>query len=89
MVSKATSRHMVFLVFGKPIPIKQQISIIQLFNEQINALRSKYMSLFLTNYRDKDRKRIGFDFAYKFINFLYVNQISREDGRLKIGYILQ
>jgi len=89
LVSKATSRHMVFLVFGKPIPIKQQISIIQLFNEQINALRSKYMSLFLTNYRDKDRKRIGFDFAYKFINFLYVNQISREDGRLKIGYILQ
>jgi len=46
-----------------------------LFNKEINRLRDDQFSLFLTNYRDKDRKRISFDFAYKFINYLYFFKI--------------
>jgi len=34
------------------------------------------LSLFLTNYRDKDRKRISFYFVYKFINYLYFNNLN-------------
>ena len=33
--------------------------------------RKKYNSLFLTNFRDNDRKRISFDFCYKLITFCY------------------
>jgi len=76
LISKETSRHMIYLVFENVISIKEQEEIIRLFNQEINKLRDNYLSLFLTNYRDNDRKRISFDFVYKFINYLYLNHIS-------------
>jgi len=78
LVSKPTSRHMVFLMFREPISIKQQTQLIWEFNSILEKLRKDYYSLFLTNYRDNDRKRISFDFAYKLINYLYWDKIKKK-----------
>lgn len=76
LVSKESSRHMIYLVLDKKITIADQEKLIDLFNFEINRLRENYLSLFLTNYRDNDRKRIGFDFVYKFINYLYSHNLQ-------------
>ncbi|PIP28036.1 MAG: hypothetical protein COX29_03260 [Candidatus Moranbacteria bacterium CG23_combo_of_CG06-09_8_20_14_all_35_22] len=76
LISKKSSRHMIYLVFDKKISLKQQEKLVEIFNLEINKLRDDYLSLFLTNYRDNDRKRIGFDFVYKFINYLYLNNFE-------------
>jgi predicted Fe-Mo cluster-binding NifX family protein len=76
LISKESSRNMIYLLFEKEISLSEQEKIIELFNQEINKLREKYLSLFLTNFRDNDRKRVSFDFAYKFINYLYYNRIA-------------
>lgn len=76
LVSKETSRHMVYLIFKDKMPITAQKKIIDIFNREINEMREKHSSLFLTNYRDNGRKRISFDFVYKFINYIYFNKIN-------------
>ncbi len=76
LISKPTSRHMIYLISdSNKLSINIQEKIIDLFNKEINQLRNDQFSLFLTNYRDKDRKRISFDFTYKFINYLYFTKI--------------
>lgn len=80
LVSKDSSRHMIYLISKKKISIEKQKTLIQLFNKEINRLRENYLSLFLTNYRDNNRKRISFDFVYKFINYLYFNQLERTNN---------
>lgn len=82
LISKESSRHMIYLIFKEKIPITEQKEIIDVFNKEINKMRDKYLSLFLTNYRDKDRKRISFDFAYKFINYIYFNEINNRSRKL-------
>lgn len=76
LVSKPSSRNMIYLIFKDPIPIKEQEKLILLFNKELNKMREEYLSLFLTNFRDNDRKRVSFDFAYKFLNYLYYNKLS-------------
>lgn len=71
LVSKESSRNMIYLMFETPPSEEEQLKIIQLFNQEIEKMRRDYLSLFLTNFRDNDRKRISFDFVYKFINYLY------------------
>ncbi len=78
LISKESSRHMIYLIFDKPLKIDEQKRIIDLFNQEISKLRETHLSLFLTNYRDKDRKRVSFDFVYKFINYLYFNQLNKK-----------
>jgi len=84
LISKESSRHMINLLFDKKISLKEQRILMDLFNEEINRLRDNYFSLFLTNFRDNNRKRISFDFAYKFINYLYFTKMKPElgEGRL-------
>ncbi|MEK7555197.1 MAG: hypothetical protein AAB516_00015 [Patescibacteria group bacterium] len=77
LISKESSRHMIYLIFDEPLKTNEQNKIIELFNNEINKLRETHLSLFLTNYRDKDRKRVSFDFVYKFINYLYFNKLNR------------
>lgn len=77
LISKESSRHMIYLIFDKPLKIGEQKRIIELFNKEINKLRETHLSLFLTNYRDKDRKRVSFDFVYRFINYLYFNELNK------------
>ncbi len=79
LISKESSRHMIYLIFDKPLKIGEQKRIIDLFNQEISKLRKTHLSLFLTNYRDKDRKRVSFDFVYKFINYLYVNKLNKRN----------
>lgn len=81
LVSKESSRHMVYFIFENKVSIPDQEKIIDIFNCEINRMRDEYSSLFLTNYRDNGRKRISFDFAYKFINYIYFNEISKNKGQ--------
>jgi len=76
LISKSSSRHMIYLIFKENISISDQKKMIKLFNREINKMRENYLSLFLTNYRDNDRKRISFDFVYKFLNYLYSENLK-------------
>lgn len=78
LVGKNTSRNMAHLLFKENIPIEMQEILIKDFNKEIGTAREKYSSMFLTNFRDNNRKRIGFDFTYKLINYLYFNQFNQE-----------
>jgi hypothetical protein len=71
LVGKNTSRNMAHLIFKKPLSIEKQQKIMNIFNETLNDNRQKYSSFFLTNFRDNNRKRLSFDFAYKLINLIY------------------
>lgn len=81
LVSKESSRHMIYLVFKDKVSISEQEKIIEIFDREINRMRDAYSSLFLTNYRDNGRKRISFDFVYKFINYIYSNEINKKRGQ--------
>ena len=76
LISIKTSRHQIQLLFPKTVSVQEQEKIIKLFNEEIEIQRSRYHSLFMTNYRDKDRKRISFNFAYRLVNYLYFNELK-------------
>lgn len=84
LVSKETSRHMIHILFKDGISVKDQKKLISLFNEEIKKLRKQHLSLFLTNYRDNDRKRISFDFTYKLLNYLYFNKIESNIKQQKL-----
>lgn len=77
LVSKESSRNQIQILFKNQINLTEQKEIIKFFNEEIENLREKYLSLFMTNFRDKDRKRISFDFSYKLINYIYYNKINK------------
>ena len=81
LIGKESSRNLAHLVFDKPIEINKQMQLINLFNQHLSQYRTQYHSFFLTNFRDNNRKRISFDFVYKFINFLYYEYIE-EQSRL-------
>lgn len=68
LVGKDSSRNIAYVMFDS-LTTEQQEKIIVLFNQILNDLRHKYKSLFLTNFRDNDRKRISFDFCYKLISY--------------------
>jgi hypothetical protein len=76
LVSIKTSRNQINLVFPDNIGISEQERLIELFNYELEDKRTRYHSLFMTNYRDKDRKRISFNFAYNFINYLYFDRLG-------------
>lgn len=82
LVSKESSRHMIYLIFENKVSIPEQEKIIDIFNREINRMRDEYSSLFLTNYRDNGRKRISFDFTYKFINYIYFNELNNKQKSL-------
>jgi len=85
LVSKTTSRHMIHLIMEQQISIGEQEKLIGLFNKELEVMREKHFSLFLTNYRDNDRKRISFDFVYKLLNYLYEQHIA-SSGKLPFSY---
>ena len=70
LVGKNTSRNMAHLIFEKELPVSEQVELMNEFNRQLNRERNKYFSFFLTNFRDNNRKRISFDMAYKFLNYI-------------------
>ena len=88
LVGKESSRNMAYFMFEQDLSIENQEKIIELFNCEISKLRNSYFSLFLTNFRDNDRKRIGFDFAYKLINYLYFSKIEKNTYSINKNYQL-
>jgi len=78
LVGKNTSRNMAHLIFKEEIPINDQIELMERFNEKLNRERNKYLSFFLTNFRDNNRKRISFEFTYKFLNYIYDEKNSKQ-----------
>lgn len=61
----STDRVYATLVSNKFLSEKEQKELVDKFNQILNSKRDEYFNLILTNYRDYNRKRIGFDFAYK------------------------
>ena len=80
LAGKLTSRNLAHLIFEKEISPNEQKALMKKFNEVLNSERRKYNSLFLTNFRDHNRKRISFDFAYKLLNFIYQQQNAAQSS---------
>ena len=66
-----SARSYATLVIKPKLSKKSQKELVKHFNKYIEEQRSKYASLFLTNYRDgKGRKRISFNLVYNIANYL-------------------
>ena len=81
LVGKNTSRNIVYTILPKEVSIEDQEKMINMFNQQLNSWRNEFNSLFLTNFRDNDRKRISFDFCYKLLSYCY-NQIKNDKVKI-------
>lgn len=69
-VGKVSDRTYLTFTTDKYLTDEQQKQLIDEFNRQLNEEREKYHNLILTNYRDWNRKRIGFTFAYKLLSMI-------------------
>lgn len=81
-IGKASSRNKAHLIFKQPLSEDQQLKLKNDFNDFMQTQRDAYSDLFLTNFRDHNRKRISFNFAYKLLNYLYLeNQQTKVNSR--------
>lgn len=71
-VGKPTDRTYATFTCARELTEEQQILITQRFNDFMTNFREKYHDLPLTNYRDYNRKRISFTFAYKLLSYICV-----------------
>ena len=67
---------MAHLLLRKSLTIDEQKKLVLYFNEELEKARKEHLSLFLTNFRDNNRKRISFDFAYKLLNYIYLTKFN-------------
>lgn len=72
---KASDRIYATLTCKKFLTSAQQKRLIDDANEWLMSVRKKNYNLIFTNYRDFNRKRVGFDFIYKLLTVL-LNQIE-------------
>lgn len=82
LIGKESSRNMAHIIFSQPISINEQIDLMNSFNKKLNEERKKNFSFFLTNFRDNNRKRISFDFAYKLLNYIYYEKNKKQSALL-------
>lgn len=66
---KLTQRMYGTLVINPPP--KDQKKLVEIFNTFLQAKRKEHNSLFLTNYRERDRKRISFSLLYTILNWCH------------------
>ncbi|MEK7542032.1 MAG: hypothetical protein AAB533_04240 [Patescibacteria group bacterium] len=78
LIGKSTSRTMAHLIFDNEVSIEQQKELMEKFNTGLDRAREEFSSFFLTNFRDNNRKRMSFDTAYKFLNYLYEEKNQRQ-----------
>lgn len=64
---KLSARSYAVLVIEPYLETSLQKDLAHRFNKYLNENREKYHSLFLTEYREKSRKRISFDLAYRIV----------------------
>lgn len=72
-VTKPTSRSMALL--NLDLTINEQEKLIPIVNDYITNLRNRYHSLFLMNFKDDNRKRIGYNLYVSFISYCKYNFI--------------
>lgn len=70
-IGKNTDRVYATFTCKYQLTEEQEKFLISEFNKQIEAFRKQYYDLSLTNYRDYNRKRIGFTFAYQLLSKIY------------------
>lgn len=70
-IGKNTDRTMATFVCDMEIDEQTQRAMIDEFNQKFEQFRKDTFDLALTNYRDYNRKRVGFEFAYKFLSMVY------------------
>lgn len=70
-IGKPTDRVYATFVCDMVIPEETQKKMVKMFNEKFEQFRQDTFDLVLTNYRDYNRKRVGFDFAYHFLSMIY------------------
>ena len=68
---KMTDRIYATLTCKYKLNNEQCKKLIKAFNEHIEAFRQEYCDIAFTNYRDYNRKRSGFDFAYHLLSTIY------------------
>ena len=74
---KDTDRTYATFTCEKELTKEQELKLIEEFNKQLENFRNKYFDLSMTNYRDYNRKRIGFTFAYELMSKIY-NELYEE-----------
>lgn len=75
-IGKNSDRVYATFVCDMPISEEVQHQMVDLFNEKFEQFRLDTFDLALTNYRDFNRKRVGFDFAYRFLSMVYDDIMS-------------
>lgn len=76
-IGKTTDRIYATFTCQNPLTEEQEKYLIAEFNKQLEAFRKQYYDLSLTNYRDYNRKRIGFTFAYQLLSKIYNETYSQ------------
>ena len=67
---KLSSRSYASLIITPPIPLDKQKEVVDIFNARLEKWRGQFRSLFLTNYRENNRKRISYTLAFKMVNYI-------------------
>lgn len=68
---KDSDRVYATLTCKKELNKDQEKFLIEEFNKELENFRLQYHDLSMTNYRDYNRKRIGFTFAYQLLSKIY------------------
>lgn len=68
---KLSARSYASLVINKELSLQEQTVLVKKMNEFITEKRLCYNSLFLTNYRESNRKRISFELGFRICNYVY------------------
>lgn len=81
-VGKNTDRTFATFVCDFEIDGIIQHRMVEAFNKELQEFRDKYFDVSLTNYRDYNRKRISFVFAYQLLSKVY-KEIQNENRKPK------
>lgn len=73
---KLSSRSFAVLISKQNLTVSQQKKLCDEWNIYLNEKRDRYQSLFLPNYRDKNRKRIPFDLIYKIASHVMSKKLN-------------
>ena len=68
---KTTDRTYATFTCKQKLTEEQEKYLISEFNQQLEDFRQKYYNLSMTNYRDYNRKRISFTFAYQLLSKIF------------------
>lgn len=77
-IGKESDRNTAILVLEVELTEQQEQMIINKFNTYISTNREKYYNLIFTNFRENNRKRIGFDLAYDIIAMCVKEVVGNE-----------